>query len=325
LSNEQRIDKATNIPTNANLTPNDKRMPLGFTSLPSLSTLQGYIFEEARRELQFPNSINLFKQMSLDPNIASATSLIEMMVGKVEWKVEVPENSNEEEKRRRDKINYNLEVMDRPWQDYITEFLSYITYGFHLSEKVYGKVDTPDGEYVGIKDLPTISQDTVDKWIFNTETGKLEGVRQDLNRIITDLKMYNKNTSYKDISKKKFMLFRHSVKRDNPEGNSPLKSCYVSWKHRNIIEEYETIGVTKDMGGTPVIGIDVAYLSKASQDSTSHEAIVVEELKRQAASLHAGDQTYVVKPIAYDEKGKELFSFDLKGIDGGILIISYPC
>ncbi len=41
-------------------------------------------------------------------------------------------------------------------------------------------------------------------------------------------------------------------------------------------------------------------------------------MKKDAANLSAGDQTYLIRPIAYTESGKELFTFKLAGVDGGL-------
>jgi len=307
----------TNVYTDINLTPQDNRMRLGGYSLPGLNTFQGRIYEEARKELRFPESIKLYKQMLLDPNIATATSLIEMLIGKVPWKVWVKEDAPEQEHSRAKMINYSLHTMERPWEDYITEALSFLTFGFHVSEKIYSQLETPYGSYKGLKDLVTVSQDTIDKWIFDVGDGALVGLRQDLNRIISDAKSRAtiKGASV-DIPRKKFILFRHNAKRNNPEGTSPLRSVYVSWKYRNLVEEYETVGISKDLGGIVGIGVDVSYLAKASADPTSNEASVLAELKAQAASLVAGEQSYVITPIAYDQSGKPLFTFELKGVEG---------
>lgn len=314
----------TNISTDVNLKPNTVRMRLGAYSAPSLATIQGYIMEEARRELRFPKAATLYKKMILDPNIASAVSLIELLLSRVTWKIEVPKNASETEKKRCEQLNYNLCILQRPFEEYITEFLSYLVYGFCTPEKIYQQVNnSPYGDFIGWKDFRVISQDTVYQWFFDRTGGELLGLRQDLSRINKDgyiLLGTNSTTTSSaaiDIPRKKFMLFRHNPKRDNPEGNSPLKACYTSWKYRSIIEEYETIGVTKDLGGIPVIGIDVGYLSKAVLNPTGPEAQVIADLEKQAANLHAGDQSYVIFPLAYDANGKPLFQFELKGVDGG--------
>jgi hypothetical protein len=311
---EETIKKQTNIPTDTNLKPVDARMKLGAYSLPSLATYQGRIYEEARKELRFPECIRLYKQMMLYPSIASATALIEMLIGKVEWRVS-PRQESQEETERAKKINYSLLTMNRPWEEYVVEFLSYITYGFHLSEKIYANINTPYGPLVGIKDLVTISQDTVDKWIYDTSTGELLGVKQNLNNIITDTgrAIIGKE---KEIPQKKILHFRHNAKRNNPQGNSPLSYAYIPYKYVMLVQEYELTGVAKDLGGIVHLGIDASYLAKATANPTGPEASVVNELKLQAASLHAGEQAYVLTPLAYDNTGKPLFSFDLKGVDG---------
>jgi len=310
-----RKQKNTNIRTTTNLNPATQRMRVGAYSAPSLSTVQGYILEEARTELRFPRSTAIYKTMLLDANIAAALNIIEVMISRVAWEVVVPKDASEEEQTRAEQLNYNMLTMERPWEEYIGETLSYLTYGFHTPEKLYEKfVGTPVGDFVGWKDFRTISQDTVSKWIFDKQSGTLAGLKQDTNRIPSD---FRTTVGTGEVPRKKFMLFRNAPKRDNPEGVSPLKSCYVSWKYRSLIEELETIGVSKDFGGTPLIGVDVAYLAKASADHTSPEASVVQELKTQAANLHVGEQSYGIIPIAYDDKGKPLFTFDLKGIEGG--------
>ena len=318
-------EQSTNIPASVNLKPNTNRMRLGAYSAPSLATIQGYILEEARRELRFPKAAALYKKMMLDPNISSAVGLIELLLSRVPWKIEAPEGASETEKEICKKLNYNLSILDRPFEEYITEFLSYLVFGFCTPEKVYQNiVDSPEGTFKGWKDFPVISQDTVYQWFFDENTGELLGLRQDLSRINKDgyvllgtSNATRSNNAAIDVPRKKFMLFRHNPKRNNPEGNSPLKACYTSWKYRSIIEEYETIGVTKDLGGIPVIGISVEYLSKAVLDPNGQEATVIADLETQAANLHAGDQSYVIVPLAYDQNGKELFDFDLKGVDGG--------
>lgn len=314
----------SNISSDINLRPNTQRMRLGAYSAPSLATIQGYILEEARRELRFPKAALLYKKMMLDPNISSAVSLIELLLSRVKWKIEVPKDAPEEEKEICKKLNYNLTILQRPFEEYIIEFLSYLVFGFCTPEKIYQDItDSPYGNFKGWSDFRVISQDTVYQWFFDNSTGELLGLRQDLSRINKDGYVLlgtgsnGASNATIDVPRKKFMLFRHNPKRNNPEGNSPLKACYTSWKYRSIIEEYETIGVTKDLGGIPVIGIAVEYLSKAVLDPTGQEAQVIADLEKQAANLHAGDQSYVIRPIAYDSLGNSLFEFDLKGVDGG--------
>lgn len=309
---EEELQKATdsgkyNVPVDTNLNPQTNRMRLGAYSLPSLQTVQGQIYEEARKELRFPQASKIYKQMSYDANVASAVSLIEAMISRAEWRIECPKDAPEEEKKRAEMLNYNLLITERPFHEYIGEMLSYLIYGFHTPEKIYAKLETPVGNFIGLQDLITISQDTVHEWIFDRNTGKLAGLEQDLSQLPTSSLMPFSGKSKVEIPRKKFMLFRNNPKRNNPEGKSPLDSCYLEWKYLSLVSEFETIYATKGLGGILDLGIDVSFLAKAAADTTSDEALVVEQMKLQAANFHNGDEAFVITPLAYNEKGNPLF------------------
>lgn len=309
------MEQKHNIQTDAELKPTPKRMNLSTQSLPSLNVSSGQIYEEYRRELQYPACIGVYQQMMLEPTLASALSLIEIMIARSKWTAVVPEGSSEEEKTRAKIVNWSMNNMARPWEDYISEFTGFLQWGFQPIEKVYTKLK--DGEYKGTivpKDLKSISPTTISKWIYENKTKDLVGVRQDFSKIGSD---FNKNTpkSYVDIPRTKFMLFRNGVKLNNPQGISPLRSCYISWKQKTVASDYLLIGIARDLGGTPVIGVDVDFLTKASEEG-SEEALTLAEMDRQAANLHAGEQTFIRKPISYDDRGNPLFTFDLIGVSG---------
>ena len=242
----------TNITTDVDLNPSDSQVRKKRYSLPSLSTVNGYITEEAKSELRFPNSVKLYKQMSLDPNVSAATEAIKMLIGRVDWSIEVPDGASAVEEDRCEKLNYNLGTTERPFQEYVSEFLSYLLYGFSVPEKIYTRIkDSPVGDFVGWKDFKTISQDTVGQWLFDRGSGDLMGLRQDTSRIDRGgMLLSGEGTlgGFNDVPRKKFLLFRNSPTRNNPEGTSPLRSCYTSWKYKSLVEEYESIGVTKDLG-----------------------------------------------------------------------------
>jgi hypothetical protein len=296
-------------------------MRLGSYSYPSLSTQNGRIFEAAKKELLFPHASKVYKQMSLDPNIAAARTLIDSMLTRGQWSIKVDEDAPQEEKDRCEQLNFNLMTMDRPWDEYLVEFMTYIDYGFNPCEKLYQKMETPLGNFIGWKDFRTISQETVEDWVLNTKTGDLDGLIQDLSLIIHDSETYengtNKRGSKAEVSAKKFMLFRNRAVRNNPQGRSSFDGCYLDWKYRGVVSEYQTIGVTKDTAGTIYLGVDAGYRAKALANPSGPEAANIAEMERQAASFTANDQAFVSMPIAYDDKGKPLFEFKILGVEGG--------
>lgn len=240
-----------NIPTDIE-SPSTSRIKLGAMSFPSLKIQSGEIYEEAERELRFPFCIPIYQQMALEPTIASALSLLEMLISRSEWKATVAKTAPQEEKDRAEFINWNMQNMYRSWGDYIVEWVNYLIYGFQPVEKIYTRVK--EGEHKGkyaVKDFRSISPTTVSKWIYNMETKELAGLRQDLSRISTDFSrgaILRGSGVWNDIPRKKFMLFRYSAKMDNPQGQSPLRSCYISWKQKAAVEDYELIGISRDLG-----------------------------------------------------------------------------
>jgi len=304
----------TNIRTDADLSPSLRGYNLGGLAMPSLNSINGRIYEEARRELRFPENQKLYKTMLLDTNISSSVMVIETIIGRSNWRISSPKDASEEDRKRAELLNKNLHQLERPFEEYIEEFIP-VSLGFTPVEKIYQKMSIDGVEFKGWKDFPVISQDTVEGWLYKKGSKTLGGLRQDLKVINSDLKVNGK--SYIDIPRKYFMLFRHRPKRDNPEGRSALLSCYFSWKQRNVVAEYQTVGVAKDYGGVVDIGVEQTVLSRAIANANSDEAKMIEILKSQAENLHAGQSTTIVRPLAYNDSGKELYSFSLKGIDGG--------
>lgn len=297
------------------------RLALGAKGYPGLNMIQDAIFEESRKDLRWPQAGKTFKKMAADPTVASPINFIDMMIGRIEWKFEAPEDASDESKRAAEFLNWSMHNMEgQTWKDFINEVGSYRIYGFHIAEKVYTQVTS--GPWTGKlkwKELSTRSQDTIDGWRFSDDGRKLTHVKQNLSRIASHRGLFlNKMPSETiEIPRNKFLLFRYDPKRNNPEGRSPLTAAYIPWQYKRFIEEYESVGVSRDLGGTPVVGIDVTYLAKAAANPSGPEAQVVDQMKKDAANLHAGEQMYVIVPLAYDDKGKELFSFKLQGIEGG--------
>ena len=290
------------------------RVPLGPVGYNSLKTVSGWIFEEAKRELRWPTAGKTYKEMAYDSTVASVISAITILIANVEMKFEAPKDSSAESQAAADFLNWCMHNMeDMTWEDFIGEALSYLQYGFHMAEKVYTQVKSGkwEGKYKW-KHLPTRSAESLTQWEFDKD-GIFTAVEQNPNLIGKSVD----TRGLVKIPRKKLVHFRYRPVNNNPQGTSPLKGCYQAWKYKSLIEEYEAVGVAKDLGGIPVIGVDVDYLAKAQANPTGPEAAVIDRMRKDAANLHAGEQQYVMTPLAYNEQGKEMFKFDLKGVDGG--------
>lgn len=286
-----------------------------------LDATNGRIREELRTELIFPNSIQTFKRMLYDSSISTAKDLFEMFIRSIDMAAKPKEGQEEntEAQKNAEFINWmfnNLE--DQTFQQVITEALTYNWAGFAILEKVFEVVK--DGPYKGmlrVKQLPARSQDSLDRWLWNkNDPRQLAGIRQN----VSSSHLYKNNfytESTVDIPINKLVLFSYNSTKGNPEGKSPLIKCYVTWKFKCLIEDYEATGVAKDMSGVPVIGIPKEVIVKGTLDPTSAEGVMLDFIKSSAASMQAGEELYVINPIEYGEAGKPLYDFKLMGVEGG--------
>ena len=308
-----------------------KEYPLGLVANElttiGLNVNNGVILEDIYEELTYPASRVTYTKMWHDPTISAANHTIRSFVRKVVYKVGVDAvDPTQEQINQIEFIKSCMGDMSESFSDTVNESLSMLKYGFSVHEKVL-KYRNDKGKYkskfddgrIGWAKLPIRSQDSLSEWIFDDKGRELKGVKQDLNLVSTN---YNRNTgkvafdnNELEIPRKKFMLFRHNVERNNPEGTSPLKACYIPWKYKSQIEEYQSAGISRDLGGLPVIKLPPEYMSK---DAPEDKKAVYEYYKNVIRNLHANEQAGLILPKYVDEVTKaDMFEFELVSVNGG--------
>lgn len=300
----------------------------GEMSTVGLDIADGRVIEEARVDLRYPNATRTFKEMSYDPTISAANNAIKSMIRKLEWKVAMPKTDNPTEQQNRmvEFIEQCMEDMDSSWADFINEALSILTFGYSLHEKVYkyrrGMVGKYTSKYddgkLGWAKLPIRSQDTIYRWIMDAKCQNITHVEQDLS-IVRNHYLNNGTMGFNEtkmqIPYKKLLHFRNDVQRGNPEGSSPLKSVYIPWKYKSKIEEYEAIGIARDMGGMPIVELPPEYMSE-NADLSKKE--VYNYFKDVIRNIHANEQMGLIMPKFVDPDTREdVFGFRLEGVSGG--------
>lgn len=293
---------------------------LGEIGYLGLKVSSGVAQEELKRELNFPASLTTYKQMSYHAVIAAALALYEVMVTKVEWKVQPPENATAEEITRSKFIAECMDDMDHSWLEFLQEIISMKTYGFAVHEKVYRRrLKTKGSKYndglIGWKRLPARSQDTIDKFLFGNEGRDVIGVSQNVS-LVQD--SYNRFANIKDqeidLPLYKILLFRTGKNRGNPFGRSALRDCYFSWKFLTQIEEIEATGVARDLQGLPIISIPSQYMTS---DASASQKAFYETAKNIARNVQINQQGGIVLPSDVDPETKTpLFKLELLGTEG---------
>lgn len=315
--------KTTKALPKADLDASVPRIKLGETGVVGLKTYHEQVYEQFKKELNFPVCIPVYKRMSYDPTISAALNLFETMMKKADWYIDPPDDFTDDQKAKAEFIQSCFNDMEDSFLDFISELSSYMTYGFSVHEKVYRRRFKSNGSkfddgYVGIRKLAVRSQDTVCGWKFSDDGRDLLGVKQDLNIVNAGSTRYRKLANTNDgkilIPRNKFLLFRYNAKRGNPEGESPLRQIYFAWKYRTQIEETEAMGIARDMSGLPVFAIPPRYMSP---DATPDEKAVYEKFMEIGRNLKNGEQSSIVYPLAYDPDARlPMFEFKLLGVEG---------
>lgn len=281
-----------------------------------LKVHSGRIMQEPRRNLRFPESMKTFQLMTRDPAIATSLNVIKMFVRRVNWEFKAPEGKENDAqfKERVDFFNSLMDDMDVSWSDFISSIMSMCTYGFSVHEKVYKKRNGKNGKYpskfddglIGWAKLPIRAQATLDKWYFDDQTRMVTGVRQNLYRLNDD--------GFRRLPRSKFLLFKYDEENGSPEGRSPLLNAYVPWRYKTQIEEYEAVGVSRDLVGMPKIGLPPDYLD---ENADPEKKAFVEYCKKLINDMIANDRAGIIFPRFIDPETKmDVFEFGLVSRQG---------
>ena len=156
---------------------------------------------------------------------------------------------------------------------------------------------------IGWRKLPIRSQETLQRWIFD-DSGGIQGMVQ--------LAPPDYQTRLLPIEKS--LLFRFGHHKGNPEGRSALRNSYRPWFYKKRLEEFESVGVERDLAGLPMVKAPSDYL-RAKPGTDQYK--MVQSFQRMVRSIRRNEQEGLVFPTAYDkETNQPLFKFELLGSGG---------
>ena len=275
----------------------------------------GIVAEDFLRQLQGKQKYANFREMAdNDPVVGGYLNGIEMIVRSVDWSVRPADDNDERAVAEAEFVSGCLNDMSTTWDDTLASILTFLVYGFSYHEIVYKyrKGYTNDAKTqskysdgrIGWRKLPIRSQDTVQKWEFDTNGG-IQGMWQ------LDPNAPEKGLVYLPIDK--CLLFRTTTKLNNPEGRSILRNAFVPWYYKRRIQEIEAIGIERDLAGMPVAYVPPQLLSN---NATSEERSALEAIKQIVRNIKRDEQEGIVFPLAYDPDTK-LPAYDLKLLSTG--------
>lgn len=257
----------------------------------------GTFYEEFLQELRGKKGIETYREMAEnDDTIGAILFAVEMLIRQASWNVE-PGGDTPKDKEAAEFVEQCMHDMQDTWTDTISEILSFLTYGWSFHEIVYkrrmGKTRDQktrskynDG-LIGWRKLPIRAQETLYQWEYDDE-----------DNLIAMTQLPPPNYGLITIPMDKAMLFRTKSRKGNPEGRSILRNAYRSWYFKRRIQEYEGIGIERDLAGLPVFTApeDIAIWDEDDPDMvklrTGMEAMV--------QKIRVDELAGIVKPHGFE-------------------------
>jgi hypothetical protein len=262
----------------------------------------GWVREEFLPQLLGRQAARAYREMyDNSPVVGAVMFAIQQTMRKVEWRTQGVADTGPAKAMEdfADSLRFD---MSHTWEDFITEALSMLVYGYAPHEIVYkrrlgksppGGGDTRDANaiprsefddgLVGLRRLPVRGQDTILKWFFSVN-GDILGLTQQpwIGQLI-------------DIPIEKMLLFRPGAHKNNPEGRSILRTAYRPYYFIKRLEEQEAIWLER-MSGVPVLQIPSAILEAGNVSGNAAGQAALQTYKNMITNIRMDEQMGVLLP-----------------------------
>jgi len=260
-------------------------------------------------------AIRTFKDMrDNDPVVGAIFYAIEAYIRQVQWRVD-PYGEEPKDLEDATFIEECMEDMSMTWEDVVSEALTCLEFGWSFLEIGYKRRNGPQTEgskkpsskftdsKIGWRKMPLRAQESLDKWVFDEEGG----IQAMVQRPAPD---------YKDIEipMRAALLFRTTVKKNNPEGRSLLRNAYEPWYYKRRIQMIEGVGIERDLAGLPFAEVDPAILDVANR--TEAETGIYNSILDILKGVRRDAQDGIMWPTTYDAQGNQLYKFSLLSSGG---------
>lgn len=271
--------------------------------------VENTVLQMGKSDLCINKAFYTYRDMKLDGIISGSMSFIKAVLSKNDFWIPYHKDSTDAEKKVIDALNRSLDNMeDYDKKRLLSNWLQMLDYGCSLNEVVCERVN---GRFV-FKTISPIHLTSVQQ--FEMNGGKLQSLK--LSPPDNDGLLVNVANTPSSISGDKVLFYRVEPDSDFPLGKSLLYGAYTAWKSKKILQEYEAIGVAKNLSGVLDIKVPSEYINKFYSEPNSEEAIYVANLLTQAEMLHAGKGSYIMSASDTQQNGVRMFEITTVGGDG---------
>ena len=276
-------------------------LDLGVIGYSGLKQTGGVISEEWHSKLRGQYGPKVYREMSDGSSAIGAIQfVIESLVRGVEWRAE-PADDTEEAKLQAAFVEECIEDMSQTWEDFISEVLSFLAYGwsyFEIVYKVRRGLDAEDStlrsQYddgkIGWRKFALRAQDSLDRWEFDPADNGLVGMHQ--------VDYTTGRTAFIPIEKS--LLFRTRTAKDNPEGRSIFRNAVNDYFYLKRISEIEAIGIERDMTGLVTMEVPIALLHPSASGS---DLALRGSLEKMLGELKRDERDFALIPTELNPDG----------------------
>jgi hypothetical protein len=275
----------------------------------------GYIDEEFLPQLRGRKAIHVYREMGEnDPIVGAMLFSIVQLCRNVDFSVD-PGGKSRDHANAAKLVETCMDDMSHTWGDLVAEAVQgKLQYGWSWHEVVMKRRQgmwAKDGalrsqysdDLYGWRKWPVRAQDTLQRWVFG-EHGDVVGMIQ---LAAPDYKM-------RVLPLERSLLFRHGTHKGNPEGRSLLRNAYRPWFYKKRLEEFESVGVERDLAGLPMVSVPSDYLRARKG---TEQAKMVDAMRKMVRAIRRNEQEGLVFPAQYDPETKQpMFKFELLGSGG---------
>ena len=232
--------------------------------------------DEFIADLRGERGIRRYREMSENSAVIGALlSAMSLMIRPVIWRVEGGSA------QAREMVEYSLHHLeDSSWEEFISEVLSFLPFGFAVFEIVARRPAQSRNGWVTLKKLAPRAQWTIDSFRTN-DRGDLLGV-------------YQTSTLRSGfIPQWKLLHFRTTGQQGSPYGRSVLRSAYESWYYLRRIQEIEAIAIERELNGLPLVRLPSEYLAP---DATPENQALVQKVSQIARDVKRNAQGFIILP-----------------------------
>jgi len=221
----------------------------GVTGLVSFS---GQIQDEFLRELRGKEGYKRFDEMRRNsPIIGAMLYYHEQAIRKASWNFTNTANAKTQDDRV-DFLNHAREYMTQSWNDALSEWLSFLWAGFHISYPIYKRDE--NNRLVWDCFSPR-KQNTVYQWLINYPGTQGYDPNKRNGDILGFIQQAPPSYEMTTIPVDDIILFRTKVEANNPEGMSLLRNAWIPYFFTKNLQSVEAIGYERDLNGLPVVGM----------------------------------------------------------------------